>query len=88
MERTRKYARLITLGATVLVIAVLYVAKGVLIPFALAMLVSFLLAPLVLRLQRWHFSRIMAVVTAVLLVFVVSSATCWLVVGQLRDVTW
>jgi predicted PurR-regulated permease PerM len=51
------------------------------------MLASFLLAPLVLRLQRWHCSRVMAVVTAVLLVGVVSSAMGWLVVGQVRDVT-
>jgi predicted PurR-regulated permease PerM len=87
MERTGMYPRLITLAASVIVIAGLYLAKGVLIPFALAMLVSFLLAPLVLRLQRWHFSRVMAVLTAVLLVFVVSGATSWLVVSQVRDVT-
>lgn len=87
MERTGIHPRLITFAASAIVIAALYLAKGVLIPFALAMLVSFLLAPLVLRLQRWHFSRVMAVVTAVLLVFVASSATSWLVVGQARDVT-
>jgi predicted PurR-regulated permease PerM len=73
MRRTGKYPRLITLAASVIVIAALYLAKGVLIPFALAMLVSFLMGPLVLRLQRWHFSRVMAVVTAVLLVFVAST---------------
>jgi predicted PurR-regulated permease PerM len=87
MERTDKYPRLITLAASVLVVAALYFAKAVLIPFALAMLVSFLLAPLVLRLQRWRLSRVMAVIVAVLLVFVVSSVTSWLVAGQVRDVT-
>jgi predicted PurR-regulated permease PerM len=87
MERTEKHPRLVTLAASVLVVAVLYFAKAVLIPFALAMLVSFLLAPLVLRLQRWRLSRSMAVVVAVLLVFVASSATGWLVAGQVRDVT-
>ena len=79
------YPRLITLGASLLVIAALYLAKGVLIPFALAMLVSFLLAPLVLRLQHWHFSRLAAVVTAVLLVFVSTCATSWIVFGELRS---
>ena len=38
-------------------IAALYLAQGVLIPFALAMLVGFLHAPPVLRLQRWHINR-------------------------------
>ncbi len=87
MERTDKYPRLVTLAASVLVVAVLYFAKAVLIPFALAMLVSFLLAPLVLRLQHWRLSRVMAVVVAVLLVFVASSAIGWLAAGQVRDVT-
>jgi len=88
MRRTTAlHPRLITLGASLLVIAALYLAKGVLIPFALAMLVSFLLAPLVLRLQRWHFSRLAAVVTAVLLVFVATCATSWIVFGELRDLT-
>jgi predicted PurR-regulated permease PerM len=86
MELTGKYPRLVTMAASVIVIAGLYLARSVLMPFALAMLVSFLLAPLVLRLQRWHFSRVAAVVTAVLLVFVASGAMCWLVVGQVRDV--
>jgi len=85
VERPGK-PRLITLAAILIVIAALYLAKGVLIPFVLAMLVSFLLTPLVLRLQRWHFRRVPAVVTAVLLVFVAVSATSWLVVGQVREV--
>jgi predicted PurR-regulated permease PerM len=87
MERRGQYRRLITMAASVIAIAVLYLAKGVFIPFALALLLSFLLAPLVLRLQRWKFNRVAAVVTAVLLVFAGSSALGWVVVGQVRDVT-
>jgi predicted PurR-regulated permease PerM len=87
MQRTGRYPRLITLAASVVVVAALYLAKGVLIPFALAMLVSFLLAPLVERLQRWHLSRVMSVLTAVGLVFVASSALSWLVVDQVQDVS-
>ena len=87
MERIGKHPRLATLAASMLVIGVLFLAKGVLIPFALAILVSFLLAPLVLRLQRWHCSRVVAVVTALLLVFIASSAASWLVVEQVREVT-
>ncbi|TAJ23420.1 MAG: AI-2E family transporter, partial [Planctomycetota bacterium] len=82
-----KSSRLLTLAAVVVVVAALYFARGVLIPFALALLVSFLLTPLVTRLQRWRFPRVLAVVTAVLLVTVAAGSTSWLVVGQVRDVT-
>jgi predicted PurR-regulated permease PerM len=74
MERPGQYRRLITMAASVIAIAALYLAKGVFIPFALALLLSFLLAPLVLRLQRWKFNRVAAVVTAVLVVLAGSSA--------------
>jgi predicted PurR-regulated permease PerM len=87
MDRTGKYPRLITMAASAVVIAALYLTRGVLVPFALAMLVSFLLAPLVLRLQRWRFNRIVAVLTVMLLVLAASGAASWLVAGQLRDVT-
>jgi predicted PurR-regulated permease PerM len=87
MERAAKYTKLIALVASAVVVAVLYLAKGVLIPFALAMLVSFLLAPLVLRLQRWHVPRILAVSTAMLLVVAATGAGTWLVVEQVRQVT-
>lgn len=87
MERIGKYPRLLTLVASVIVVAALYLARGMLIPFALALLATFLLAPLVLRLQRWHFSRVMAVLTVVLVGFVATSAASWLVVGQVQDVT-
>ncbi len=81
------YSRLITLAASVIVVAALYFARSVLIPFVLAVLMSFLLAPLVARLQRWHFGRVAAVVTAVLFVFVVTSTASWFVADQVRDVT-
>ena len=87
MERAGKQTRLITLAVVLVGIAVLYVARGVLIPFALAMLVSFLLAPLVVQLQRWHFNRIVAVVTAVVLVSTLSILVSWFLVAQVQDVT-
>ncbi|MCY3002838.1 MAG: AI-2E family transporter [Planctomycetota bacterium] len=86
MSSADKSPRLVTLAACVLVIAALYWARSVLMPFALALLLSFLLAPLVLRLQRWHFARTPAVATAVLLVLGASSALGWLVLGEVRDV--
>ena len=51
--------------ATILVVVVtvgaLYFGREVLVPIALALLLSFVLAPLVRRLQSWHFPRIAAV---------------------------
>jgi len=54
--------------ALVVVTAVLYLAKEVLIPLALAILFSFLLAPAVRRLERWLW-RIPATLIMVFLVF-------------------
>jgi predicted PurR-regulated permease PerM len=86
LEPSTNQQRLITLASSVIVIAALYLAKQVLIPFALAVLLSFLLAPVVARLQRWGVPRIPAVVTAVLLVFAITGAVGWLVANQAREV--
>ncbi len=47
------------------VIAALYFSREILVPIALAVLLSFVLTPLVRLLQRWHFPRALAVVFAV-----------------------
>jgi predicted PurR-regulated permease PerM len=47
-----------TLAGLLVSAAVLYLARDVLIPLALAILASFLLAPVVRRLERWHLGRI------------------------------
>src|SRR5260221_476050 len=49
MEHTEKYRRLITLAASVIVIAALYLARGVFIPFALAMLAGLFAFVMLLR---------------------------------------
>jgi predicted PurR-regulated permease PerM len=54
-------SRLLSLIATILVVAVLFLAREVLIPIALALLLAFLLSPLVTRLQRWRVPRVAAV---------------------------
>jgi predicted PurR-regulated permease PerM len=46
-------------------VAALYFAREILVPIALAGLLSFVLAPLVRLLQRWHLPRSIAVVLAV-----------------------
>ena len=50
-------------------IAALYFAREVLIPIALALLLSFLLAPAMLRLQRWGLRKTLAAMVVVALSF-------------------
>lgn len=74
-----------TLLAVVIAAAVLYFARVVFIPFALAVLLTFLLAPLVVRLRRWHFGRIPSVLTVVSLSFLLMAVVGTLVSIQLAD---
>ncbi len=56
--------------AVVLTVTALYFARDVFIPLALGLLLSFLLSPVVNRLQRWGVPNVMAVVTTAALAFV------------------
>jgi predicted PurR-regulated permease PerM len=58
------------MAAIVAVVGVLYLGRDILIPLALAILLSFMLAPVVVRLRRLGLGRIPAVLTVVLLLFV------------------
>jgi predicted PurR-regulated permease PerM len=66
----------------VLVVAVLYWTQDVLIPVALAVLLSFVLTPLVVRIQKW-IGRTAAVLLTVAMVFTVLGLTTWGLVSQL-----
>lgn len=66
----------ITFGGGVLVIVVLYWAQAMLVPIALAILLSFVLAPPVTWLERW-LGRVPAVLMVVTLVFVVLGLAGW-----------
>ena len=62
---------LLTIAVSVVVVAGLYFGRSVLIPITLAMLLSFLLAPLVNLLRRMHLGRVPSVLLAVLLAITV-----------------
>ncbi len=62
---------LLTVAVAVVVIAGLYLGRSVLIPFTLAVLLSFLLAPLVSLLRRGHLGRVPSVLLAMLLALAV-----------------
>jgi hypothetical protein len=62
-------ASLTTLLFAVGIVACVYIGREVLLPMTLAILMSFVLAPLVDFLQRWYVPRIVAVIGVVLLAF-------------------
>src|SRR4029079_1518499 len=64
------------LAGGVLVVAVLYWAQAVLVPFAFAILLTFVLTPPVTWLQRW-IGRVPAVLTVVTLVFALLGLAGW-----------
>src|ERR1035437_2972328 len=68
-EATLRQSRALTLLCSVAVIAALYFSREILLPFALAVLLSFLLAPFVTRLERRKVPRIAAVLLVVTLSF-------------------
>lgn len=73
-----------TLLVTVTVIGALYLGREVLVPLALAMLLTFLLAPVVARLQRW-LGRVGAVVVVVLALVAVAVGGGWVLTRQVID---
>ena len=74
-------------ASVVLVTAALYFARDVLVPFALAVLLSFLLAPLVDGLQRLRTSRVLASALVVVLAASAIFALGWAVYEQLDDLS-
>src|SRR4051812_40024108 len=78
---------LFVLVAMITAVAALYIAKAILLPVSLAILLSFLLTPLADRLERWRVPRVMAVVSLVVVSFAVIGALGWVVTHQLIQVT-
>src|SRR5437763_865199 len=76
---------LVVLGTLVLVVAVLHAARPVLIPLALALLLAFLLNPLVRIVQRWRVPRLAAVLLVVALGFSVLGVLSYAVASQVID---
>jgi predicted PurR-regulated permease PerM len=74
---------LLTVVVAVVVVAALYLGRSVLIPIALAMFLSFLLAPLVNLLRRMYLGSVPSVLLAVLLALTVILALGGLIGTQL-----
>ncbi len=73
--------------ALALAVASLYFGRQIFIPLALALVLSFLLTPLVGLLERARFGRVPAVVVVLIFCFALTVGTAWQVAGQLLDIT-
>ena len=69
----------------VVVVAVLRLAQDLFIPLALAVLLTFLLSPIVARLQRWNLNRLLAVIVSLCLALALVGVVGDVVFGQFSD---
>ena len=90
MARTssaKDISRILTLVAALVVITALYFARVMLVPLALAVLFTFVLAPLVTALERIRFPRFFAIFLVVGITVCGIGIMGWAVGNQLIDVT-
>lgn len=73
----RSVRSLIVVVMSVMVVAVLYFARAILMPIALSVLLTFLLHPVVSALERRRIPRVVAVILVVVMVFSVLGAALW-----------
>src|SRR5262249_57510070 len=76
---------LVTVLLAVVVVSALYFGREVLVPIALAILLSFVLAPLVRLLQACYVPRLLAVMFAVTVAFAAIFALGGLMVSQVNQ---
>jgi predicted PurR-regulated permease PerM len=79
-------SRLLTLVGIVVVIAGLYLGRQVLIPLALAVVMAFLLAPIVGLLEKGHLGRVPSVLSVLVLSFALIAAIGWGFTNQLKAI--
>src|ERR1700730_3383957 len=79
-------SRLLTLVGIVVVIASLYFGRQVLIPLALAVVLAFLLTPIVGLVERCRLGRLPSVLVVLVLSFALLAAVGWGVTSQLMEI--
>ena len=89
MERTppTDTPRRVSFVTLALITAALYFGRDVLIPLALAILISFILTPSVQRLQQMRLGRVPAVLAVVVVVFGAVAAMTW-IMGRQLGIQW
>ncbi|WP_420738200.1 AI-2E family transporter [Bradyrhizobium japonicum] len=73
---------LINLGVATLVVNALYFGREILVPVALAVLFSFVLAPFVIKFQSWRVPRTLSVLVTVFIGFAITFSLGGLMVSQ------
>jgi predicted PurR-regulated permease PerM/methylmalonyl-CoA mutase cobalamin-binding subunit len=75
-EKPVELGKVIQIAYLVVILSAFAWAKEFLLPLILAILISFLLAPVVSRLERWRFPRAIAVLSVVAIVFALIGVLC------------
>lgn len=75
-EKPIDVRKLIDVAYLALILTAFAWAREFLLPLILAILISFLLAPVVSRLERWHFPRALAVLSVVAIAFALIGGLC------------
>jgi predicted PurR-regulated permease PerM len=86
MDNSNNLKAWVAFAAGVLVVAVLYWAEAILVPVALAILISFVLDPPVTWLERW-IGRVPAVLAVVTLVFALMGLAGWGLAQQMESLS-
>src|SRR6478735_7649046 len=87
MAKSQRTSPLFILAAMLTALAALYFAREILLPIALAVLLSFLLTPACNRLERWRIPRMLSVILVVAMSFSVLGLLGWVVTDQLVELT-
>lgn len=85
LPRFLESSNIARVAAVTIIVAGLSFASPILVPIALSILISFAVAPLVTRLERWRFGRAGSVLTVVGLGVALAAGTVFLVAGQAAD---
>lgn len=78
----RRGTTLINLAVAALIVAALYAGREIFVPVALAVLLSFVLAPFVLKMQSWRIPQTLSVLVVVFLAFSIIFSLGGLMVSQ------
>ncbi|HEY4879298.1 MAG TPA: AI-2E family transporter [Candidatus Acidoferrales bacterium] len=82
----KNLTRLLGVVVAVAIVGTLYFARVVLIPFTLAVLITFVLTPVAKLLERMHFGRLVSTLIVVVLSFIAVGAVGWTVTQQFSQV--
>ena len=83
--KSLKLSPLVVMGTLVLIVASMYWARAVLMPVALALLLTFLLSPIDSALQRLGLGRVVSVTLLAVLTFSVIGVIGWAISVEVKE---